>query len=153
MRPDYQPYEPRTICSHGVLTVEAYRLKTYTISHDGSAIDLDQFTQGIELAAAILPRPGHAEGRPGVGFLIGHRGKGVDYVVIGWWDRENELPVRVFVRKQNGPWRAAAPSESFCVWDLEVIWHERQAYIDTLLSGGGLSTTEAYLADFLGREA
>jgi hypothetical protein len=37
----------------------------------------------------------------------------------------------------------ADPSESVCVWDLEVIWAERQAYVDTLL---GEHTADDYLA-------
>ena len=54
--------------------------------------------------------------------------------MLGWWERENELPIRVFVRAADG-WRPAADGESFCVWDLRVIWWEREAYVNTLLAG------------------
>ena len=30
--------------------------------------------------------------------------------------------------------------ESICIWDLQVLWHERQAYIDTVLSPPTAST-------------
>jgi hypothetical protein len=47
----------------------------------------------------------------------------------------------------SGPegWRPAAGGESFCVWDLRVIWWEREAYVTTVLAGrpGGV---EAYVA-------
>lgn len=72
-----------------------------------------------------------------------HRGRDVDYVVQAWWDRENELPVRVYVR-DDGPWRAARNGESFCVWDLEIMNHERNAYVETVLSGEA-NGPEAYL--------
>ena len=33
----------------------------------------------------------------------------------------------------------------FCVWDLEILWHERNAYVRTILSPEGASP-EAYLS-------
>jgi hypothetical protein len=50
----------------------------------------------------------------------------------------------VFVRQQSpgATWRPARESESVCVWDLEVIWLERQAYVQTVLGGGDV---EGYL--------
>jgi len=48
------------------------------------------------------------------------------------------------LRSSSG-WRPANDSESVCVWDLEVLWRERQAYVATVLRPGG-SDIEAYLA-------
>jgi hypothetical protein len=62
-----------------------------------------------------------------------HQGRG-DYLVLGWWDNENELPLRVLVWGESG-WREARGSESVCVWDLRILWHERDAYVATVLSG------------------
>ena len=75
---------------------------------------------------------------------IEHHGATGDYLVVGWWDRENELPTRVYYRGPDG-WRAAAGGESFCVWDLRVMWWEREAYVATVLSGRA-DGAEAYLA-------
>jgi hypothetical protein len=136
-------YRPRAICYHDVHQHAGWHLKRFTISFDGSAVHWDDFAAGVGRALAALPEPAQAPGRPGVGFLIGHHGRTADFVVLGWWDNENELPLRVFVRPPGEHWRAAGPSESVCVWDLEVIWAERQAYVDTMLADG---TAEAYLA-------
>lgn len=137
-------YRPRIIRYHDVQRHAGWRLKRFTISFDGSAVHWDDFAPGFDLALAALPRPAETPGRPGVGFLIAHHGRTADVAVLGWWDNENELPLRVFVRPSGDGWRPAGESESVCVWDLEVIWAERQAYVDTLLSEGG--TVEAYLA-------
>jgi hypothetical protein len=83
-----------------------------------------------------MPQPAVTLSRPGVGLLIFHQGATGDYVVTSWWDNENEMPTRVFVRESN-TWRPAAESESFCVWDLKIMWHEREAYVRTLLAGLG----------------
>ena len=69
-------------------------------------------------------------------------------MVLAWWDRENELPVRVFVKpKGEAEFRAARGSESFCVWDLRVIAAERGAYVNTVLAAHG-PDVEGYLYRF-----
>lgn len=130
----YEPYAPRPGASHGVLRRAGHRLKLYSIRRGEAPMDLDGYREGIELALSVVPRARPESGRPGLGFMIAHRGRAMDYLVLAWWDRENELPVRVFVRG-DGPWREAAEDQSFCVWDLEIIARERDAYVDTVLSG------------------
>jgi len=130
----YVPYRPRRVSFRGVRVREGYSIKMYTIVHDDSPLVAEHFADGLALARAELPQPPNADGRPGVGFLILHQGRGVDYVVLAWWDRENELPLRIFIRDETA-WRPARGGESVCVWDLRVIWHEREAYVSTVLSG------------------
>ena len=148
MTPAFRPYTPRPVRFGAVAEPAGYRLKQYAIVYAGPFKDGD-FADGLRLAFAELPTPAVTDERPGVGFVIAHQGNGVDYVVLGWWDRENELPLKVFVRPQtpDGQWRPARGAESVCVWDLEVIWFERQAYVETVLGGGD---AEAYLARRMG---
>ena len=143
----YAPFAHRPIASHGVIRRANHRLKLYTIRHGEDPLDLDDYRDGLELALSELPVARPSEGRPGLGFVIVHRGRDLDYVVLAWWDRENELPVRVFVR-DDGEWRPAGESESFCVWDLEVMAFERNAYVETVL-GGKEGGSSAYLGQVL----
>jgi hypothetical protein len=133
-----RPFVQRTIGSQGVVNHGAWRLKRYTITRETetSSQDWQSFADGRGLAFAALPSPAQTAQRPGVGFVIEHRGLGADYVVLAWWDRENELPVRVLVRDHapEAEWRAAGATESFCVWDLQVITFERDAYVNTVLA-------------------
>jgi hypothetical protein len=133
-----EPYAPRRVRSHGIRDANGWRLKLYSIVRDGSAPDWTTFEPGIASAVDALPTPARAPGRAGLGFVIAHAGRDVWYTVLGWWDRENELPLRVWVAERDASsvprWRQAQGSESVCVWDLDVIWHERQAYVDTMLS-------------------
>lgn len=140
-----EPYAARAIRSRGLRRVSDWQLKLYTVSHVATVVDLHDFEPGMQLAQESLPSPAVAPGRPGVGFLITHQGRTGDYIVIGWWANENELPVRVFVRRQRGePWRAARGDESVCVWDMEILWAEREAYVRTMLAPSG-SDVAAYL--------
>ena len=56
----------------------------------------------------------------------------------------NELPLRVFLRDASG-WRAARGSESVCVWDLEIVAFERDAYVQTVLAEGRAEDVARYL--------
>lgn len=153
-----RPFAPRPIRFREILAHEGWRLKRYAISVGGAAgaaradvaiPDWPEFADGRALALAALPVPARTAERPGVGFLVEHRGAGADYLVIGWWDRENELPVRVLVREHapGAAWRPAHASESFCVWDLQVIGFERDAYVASVLaSDAGPGAVDVYLA-------
>ncbi len=138
----FQPYASRPVRWLGLRETRGFRLKQYAIDGGFAPYDVTRFERGIALAEAALPSPAVASGRPGVGVLILHQGRG-DYAVLGWWERENEFPVRVFVKpSEEGPWRPAG-TESFCVWDIEILWREREAYVRTVLAGG---TVDEYLA-------
>jgi len=141
------PYKARQIEFHGLDSIDGWHLKRYSISHDRSPIDWTAFAPGMALAHTALPQPSTAPGRSGVGFIIAHQGRTGNYAVLGWWDRENELPLRVFVSPDRQPqsWRTNQASESICIWDLEIIWGERKAYIETMLISGGGDATK-YLA-------
>jgi hypothetical protein len=148
-----KPFSPRPTFMLEPLTNNGWRLKRYAITYGELPYDERRFSRARELAMRELPQPAVAHDRRGIGFIIEHQGNAIDYLVLGWWDRENELPLRVFVRDgdESAVWRGAVGGESVCVWDLEVIWGERQAYVETVLGtdadDAALDTAvEAYLA-------
>lgn len=132
---EYKAFAARTITCDGQFAARGFRLRSYSVNMDGvQAAGVPSFDEGIRLALQGLPSE-LADGCPGVGFLIKHHGPTANYVVLAWWSQENELPTRVFVTDpQTRTWRAAR-NESFCVWDLEVFWRERNHYIRTMLNG------------------
>ena len=144
-----KPYAPRRIVSQDIMSFGEWDLKRYSITMDHGVIDPARFEGARQLASAALPMPGVAPGRLGVGFLIEHQGDGVDYCILAWWDRENELPIRVFVNEPGAGWRPARGSESVCVWDLEVIAVERAAYVATVLSRNTTDPRATYLGSVL----
>ncbi len=146
-----KPFVPRRIQFRNLIALRDWRIKRYTITRSkvGDATDWGEFVNGRELAAQTLPNPARTDERPGLAFIVEHRGADADYIVLCWWDRENELPTRVFVRDQHveGGWHEATDGESFCVWDLQVIFFERNAYVGTpLAEEADESSVDAYLA-------
>jgi len=159
-------FAPRPTRFLGVRDFEGWRLKVYSIILGDRPLDRDGFERGLDLAIQSLPRDESVTtSRPGVGFVILHQGRGADYVVLCWWDRENELPMRIVVRERDEgieasrdqgtggssdqgarSWRPARGSESICVWDIDVIWFERNAYVETVLAAGARDPREAISA-------
>lgn len=136
----------------GVRSFDGWDLKRYAVIAGSRPLDESGLEEGLRLATGHLPRPPVADGRLGVGFVIAHQGATGDYVVLAWWDNENELPVRVLVRRPGGQWRNAETTESVCVWDLEIIWHERQAWVETVLATGDPTERNTYLSRALSHD-
>lgn len=129
------PFSPRPIEFLGIGDHFGYRFKLYSVVMPGRSFSLEDAKVGYELALAELPSPAITHQRPGVGFCIFHWGNGADYVVLCWWDNENELPISIWIRREGEQeFRPAQKSESFCVWDLQIISFERDAYVQTFLS-------------------
>jgi len=138
----FKPYLPRPLVFLGVESIRGHRLKVYSIHEADVAFERARFDDGCAQLDALLPTADASSGCPGLGFVILHQGVTGDYLILCWWDRENELPTRVLIR-DSGVWRAAQGGESFCVWDLRVMWFEREAYVATMLAH---RSAEDYLA-------
>ena len=105
-------------------------IKIYTISASGSDVDHGQFTAQLRAMKSHV----RVVWDRTAAFCIFHDGASAAYLVLGWWGNDNELFTRVAVREPAG-WAIDPLKYSFCLWDLEVMWHERQTFIDTLYSG------------------
>jgi hypothetical protein len=129
-------YAPRPIRYLGTWNPGGYAIKLYGITV-GPAVDRADFEKALALAAEELPQPARTPQRPGAGFAVLHQGRDADSLVLGWWDRDTELPLRIFVLPAGEKaWREAWGSESIGVWDMQVMWFERGAYVATLLTAG-----------------
>lgn len=130
-----ETYQSRLIRFHGLFEQEGWRLKSYSIAQDGVEIDPARWPAWEETVLAMLPRPACDALRPGIGFVLRHQARVGDYLVTGWWDNGNELPIRLVISDKEGGWRPAGPRESVCVWDLELVGFERDAFVATMMNG------------------
>lgn len=134
----FTPYAARKVQFLGLRKLRGCSVKIYSVLYGEDEFDLLRFESGLDLASGEIPSTDTSIGRPGVGFSILHQGQTGDYVVLCWWDRENELPTRVYLR-DGGAWRPAHAGESFCIWDMEIMWFERGAYVRSMLCRTGAS--------------
>lgn len=144
--PERYAARPWQFC--GVQGLAGWQLKTYRIWYPArEPVDWAIFANASDALEAALPQPPSNAQRSGVGFVIAHAGRGVDYLLLNWWDNENEWRHRIWIRelKANRHWHEPKQGESACVWDLALIHFEREACVDWLLGRRDFSAAQ-YLA-------
>jgi hypothetical protein len=129
-------FTPRRIVSRSDWS-DSDGIKIYTISASGRDVDHRLFTAQLGAMKAEVPLVWNRT----PAFCIFHEGASAPYLVLGWWGNDNELFTRVAVREPEG-WAIDPLRYSFCLWDLEVMWHERLAFIETMY--GGLPDLASY---------
>ncbi len=102
-------------------------VKIYSISATNQPVDQTEYLPMLAKAKAAIDI--NWETTPS--FAIFHDGAQYPYLILCWWQNDNELFNRVFV-KDTQAWSQASDKYSFCLYDLEVIWIERNIFIDTI---------------------
>lgn len=116
-------YHPRTIGSDPSW-LDSDGIKIYTISAKQASVDKLPFL--AHLAEVKESRAIVWSDTPA--FAIFHDGSSALYLVVAWWGNDNELFTSVSVRTPSG-WIEEPSRFSFCLWDMEVMWHERNAFV------------------------
>ena len=146
-------YSPRLVTALPPLDVNGRILKTYGMFVAPERAAEPPAPEWLRRqAAAILREPPQEADHP-VGFLIMHYGLDGDYLLVSQWYDANMLKhwVRGSVAGSGGATTfapLAQPDLVACVWELEVIRFERDAWVNTVLARGRLdrATLDAYLA-------
>ncbi len=151
-----EAYRPRPVCSLGLFELPGKggspawrlkRLKMYGIAYGRPGPRGKLVEAAKRIANCDLPPAGPSV--YGLGFLGVHDGRGATLVFLDWWADENELHHRVYVGPPDEPDQLADATGTDllgCCWDLAVIGHERQAWVETILANAAGPDHEAYLA-------
>lgn len=105
-------------------------VKLYTVSASGKPVCLNDYRPRLQAVKATKP----VIWAETAAFAICHDGAGMQYLVLCWWGNGNELMSSVSVRSGTG-WVVDPDRYSFCLWDLEILWAERNIFIRTMYSG------------------
>ncbi|MDH4471678.1 MAG: hypothetical protein QE487_03670 [Fluviicola sp.] len=144
-------YQQRKISPYAPIQKGDFFWKRYTISANEN-VQLNELIKSAESLTNDLLFSGEAKPMYNTGFIIIHAGLDVNFVVFGYWVNKNELMTKVY---------KSLPSEShlllpvdlntasgLCIWDLSVVFYEKEALIQYLLDGA-LLDIEAYRLDQL----
>ncbi|MBX3381232.1 MAG: hypothetical protein KF805_14145 [Phycisphaeraceae bacterium] len=131
---DLARYAPRPVAVLPAVSIDGWKLKPYRVLGREADRDAPLDEPAIDAILTELPEDAQAPGRPGLGFIIEHLATPLDYLVLAWWQNKNEMITRIFIREAGAPWRLSTGGESFCVWDLDIMWFERNAFIRTMLA-------------------
>lgn len=126
---------------------EGWKVKIYGIAQHGERPEPQLVLQAKEITRLYLPQPTVTKARYGVAFVTLHQADLFNQLNIDWWERDNELRHHYF-RMNPGDSRfenITASGEGFCVWELQVLAFERQAWMETVLTNTGAPDLTAYL--------
>lgn len=109
--------------------LDADGVKLYTVSASGKDVRYSEYLPKLQEIKALkgLDWPSTPS------FAVFHEGPSADYLVLAWWGNDNELFTSVSVR-EGGNWFHDSRNYSFCVWDLEILWAERNIFLNTMYS-------------------
>lgn len=105
-------------------------IKLYTVSATGEAVVQPDYLTQLQ----IVKSQKQLAWKRIPAFAILHEGANAQYLVLAWWGNDNEMFTSVSVREQSS-WIVDSDKYSFCLWDLEIIWAERNIFIETMYSG------------------
>lgn len=116
-------FQPRKIESHSTWS-DSDGIKIYTLSARSMRVDRDAYASRL----AEVKRQKNVAWSRTPAFVLMHDGASCEYLVLAWWGNDNELFTSVSVKTEAG-WVEDSSRFSFCLWDLEVIWFERNCFI------------------------
>ncbi|HWO68125.1 MAG TPA: hypothetical protein VNO31_49635 [Umezawaea sp.] len=145
-------YSPRLVTALPPVDVRGRVLKAYAMFAEperSSALTSPEWLR--EQAASVLDEP-LEQGDHSVGFLILHFALDGDYLLVSQWYDANSIKhwVRGLEVDAEGRTTVAPLAQRdlvACVWELEVIKFERDAWVNTVLARGKLdeASRDAYL--------
>lgn len=153
------PYETRKIRCLGVSDLRGWKTKVYEICQhkdiwpdDGTQAPV--ITKAQEFAASLLKQPPRAPDRYGVGFLIVHRGKDRNWILLDWWYEREILKQILMSSPLDRPGQITVERGDLlaCTWELAVIAFERQAWVNTVLNNPKGPDLQGYCAKQLTAE-
>lgn len=148
------PYKTRPIRFLELWEHAGWRVKVYGVSARDERPPQELVDAIKAVAAKTLPQPAIADDYHGIAFLYAHQGaNGGGYCSVNWWARENELYHYQHESDANQLAELKPIEETggspFCVWDLAVMEHERQAWVESVLANDAGPDFDAYLATVL----
>ena len=121
-------------------------VKPYVITARGRHWD----DQMVEVARATATRQlefDDAMGSLGLAVVVLHLGDDSIYLVVQSWSKDFQSRLSIFSGMEVGDLRPAPIGAAPCVWELEVLSHERASYVRHILGSG--VDVDAWLDDAL----
>ena len=144
-------YREREIKFKELLLIDDWSVKTYLINKK------EEINSSVSYQKAVLKLPEWLKlsnsfnpVNDKIAFLIIHFGDEGVFSVINWWVGENMLNTHVFLSSYTKPERfnlISGDGLGSCIWELEVINHERNSWIKNVLKNSNAPDYKSYLED------
>ena len=144
-------YQARNIEFKETIEIEDWSIKIYTITKDGN-FNHPVFYEQVksQLPEWLLMENSFNSHNYKVGFLILHSATEGIFSLINWWIGENMLNSHIFMTDLKEPenfTKISGDGLVSCVWELEIMNHERISWLNNILKQAPNPNYPAYLDD------
>lgn len=130
-------FKTRPINFIEVFNCNDWRIKFYTITLDSAVVSTETVhLVKSHLATWLLKSQDYSLPNYKIATLIIHKWRGGHFAIISWWIDENMIQILVFLATNEEPVNFKLYSDKgivTCVWELEVLWFERNAWVEEVL--------------------
>jgi len=147
--------KPRTIKFKETVSIKDWKVKTYTISEHEDFKSIAPYKNAVTMLTDWLVEMNSFDGsHENMAFLIVHEGKEGVFSLINTWVGNNMLQTHTFLSNYDDPQsfkKISGDGLFACVWELEVINHERNSWIKHILKKSENPDYQSYLNDGFSR--
>jgi hypothetical protein len=128
-------YQTRPVRFLELWHCDGWHVKVYGIAYQREKPRLELVGAAKRAAQELLPQPPDAGNRAGVAILIVHDALDSTWALVQWWE-DNILHSYVYGGAPETPSVLSPVSQGpmACTYELAVIWHERQAWVNHVLA-------------------
>ncbi len=142
-------YKPRKIKFEEHFETDGWTIKIYTIAKLGEFNHPEVYANAkAQLPTWLKLTNGFNSGHNNIGFLILHAGTEGVFSIINWWIGNNMLNTNIYktdFETQDQFEKISGNGLAPCVWELEVINHERVAWTNHILKKAPQPDYKTYL--------
>jgi len=147
-----QGYAPRSVRFKGHFLFEDWRIKLYSISVRNEHVEESRLNEvKFNLSKWLEKSCAYPLDTYRMATLIIHEGKEGCFVILNWWIGENMLQNFCYLKRHGEPDFQLYSDQGMmaCIWEMAVLWHERNAWVRNILQQPQNPDVNAYLADGL----
>ena len=148
---DMKQFKERAVKYLGLYEFDDWKFKIYSLKYDETRI-----TDGIE-EIIKLEIPNWVKKKTQInsfsnykiGTVIIHEAVDSILTIINWWVYENVLQNHVYYSEYKTPNKLEDFSNKgvqFCVWEMNIIWHERNLWVEHILKNSKKPDWKSYLS-------
>ena len=152
---DMSEYRPRHIEFKEHLKIDDWQIKVYTITKEDK-FNNEDFYDNVkhQLHSWLKLKNKFNSDHNHIGFLILHAGTEGIFSLINWWVGDNMLNTHIFktdYNKLDEFVKISGDGLAPCIWEFEIINHERVAWINHVLKKAPQPQFPSYLSTTFSR--
>jgi len=144
-------YKSRNINFKELLFVDDWRIKAYMITKKDTFSSFLTYKKAKEnLPTWLMQLNSFDQSHDNIAFLILHEGSEGVFTLVNTWVGSNMLQTHIFITDYNNPEhfrKISGDGLSACVWELIIINHESNSWLNNILKISNNPDFDSYLND------